>query len=64
MKVRTEDGWYAEHRVVAGLVPGDGRIGHHVDGDKSNNARENIEEFESNSEHARYHMMLRKQEAI
>ena len=40
--VKTENGWELEHRVVAGLVPGDKRVIHHIDGDRRNNEADNL----------------------
>ena len=62
VRVKTENGWEAEHRVVLGLAIGDPRIGHHVDGDKTNNDPANLRVFESTSAHLRHHARARHAE--
>ena len=57
MRVKTERGMELEHRIVAGLVPGDGLIGHHRDHDKSNNDSANIKVVVGNAGHAREHQI-------
>lgn len=51
------------HRVVAEQILGrsllPGEVVHHIDGNKRNNAPENIMVFSSQAEHARYHMLLK-----
>ena len=50
------------HRVVAELKLGrpllPGEIVHHIDGDKRNNAPENLAVYDSQAEHARYHAKM------
>ena len=58
-EIKTASGWQKEHRVVTGLKPGDGKIAHHKDGDKTNNAPSNLRVFESRAAHARHHMKER-----
>ena len=55
IEIRTSSGWEYEHRVVMGLGPDDPRIVHHIDGDKSNNDRSNLQVFDSQATHARHH---------
>lgn len=49
-----------EHRIVAEQLLGrelkPGEVVHHVDGDKRNNAPNNIMVFESQSEHMKWHL--------
>ena len=59
-RIKTEDGYRAEHRVVAGLVPGDGLISHHDDGNKLNNDPANLRVM-TNSEHGRLHALAKTQ---
>lgn len=53
-----------EHRVVAKqklgreLLPGE--VVHHIDGNKRNNAPDNLMVFSSQKEHAAYHALLKK----
>lgn len=53
-----------EHRKVMEQVLGRplrrGEVVHHIDGDKTNNAPENLEVFASNGEHLRHHAQTRK----
>lgn len=55
---RYSNGQSLEHRVVwwrnTGIVPGDGFVIHHKDGNKSNNAFENLEMMEC-SKHSSHH---------
>lgn len=50
-----------EHRVVAEQILGrelrPGEVVHHIDGDKRNNAPENLKVFPSQAEHARFHAL-------
>ncbi len=55
VEVKTSNGWEYEHRVIMGLKPGDQRVVHHIDGNQGNNNRENLQLFNSNTEHIRYH---------
>ena len=55
VKVAQPNVWELEHRAVAGLEPGDGRVAHHEDGSKLHNDPTNLRVFESQGEHRRYH---------
>ena len=54
-----------EHRIVAEKMLGrplqEGEVVHHKDGNKRNNAPENLEIFASQAEHARWHGAHRKE---
>jgi hypothetical protein len=58
-----QDGYEAEHRRVASKSIGrslvSGEVVHHIDGDPTNNAKENLEVI-TQSEHARIHAKSRK----
>ena len=51
------NGCVLEHRLVAGEMLGrpleDREVVHHIDKDRSNNNKDNLMVFESNSDHAR-----------
>lgn len=51
-KVKTENGWEYEHRLVAGALPNEHV--HHKDGDPSNNDPSNLERIEG-PKHSTYH---------
>ena len=55
VEVKTADGWRREHRVVTDLKPGDGRVPHHLDGNKANNDPSNLRVYESQAAHMRHH---------
>lgn len=52
-------GYVYEHRLVARGILGrplvGGEVVHHIDGDKTNNAPDNLQVFTSQSEHMRHH---------
>lgn len=52
------------HRIVAEKMLGrklkKGEVVHHIDGNKTNNKPENLMIFKSQSEHAKFHMLLKK----
>ena len=56
-----------EHRVVAEEMMGrplrPGEVVHHIDGNRQNNAPENLMVFSSQAEHAAYHAKLKRGEA-
>lgn len=56
------------HRVVAEKMLGrklkPGEVVHHIDGDKRNNAPENLMVFSSQAEHAAWHMAQRSKEVM
>ena len=54
VKVAEPNVWEREHRLVAGLVAGDNRIVHHIDGDKTNNDLANLEVM-ANADHSLHH---------
>ena len=62
-KTYTKDHGRHEHRAVAEQILGrkllPGEVVHHIDGNKKNNAPENIQVFPSQAEHARWHMLQR-----
>jgi len=53
--VKVNGRWEREHRVIMGLQPGDGKIVHHIDGDKLNNDPRNLRVFSSQSTHNAFH---------
>ena len=59
IEIKTSGGWEKEHRVITGLIPGDGKIAHHRDGDKTNNEPANLRVFASRAEHTRHHRQRR-----
>ena len=61
VEVKTVNGWAKEHRVVMGLKPGDPRVVHHIDGDKANNERSNLQVFASRGTHSRHHHQQRRE---
>lgn len=54
------DVWEKRGRIVAGLVKGDGKIAHHKDEDKTNDASSNIQVFESRGAHNIHHHAERR----
>ena len=62
-KTYTKDHGRHEHRSAAEQILGrpllPGEVVHHIDGDKKNNAPENLMVFPSQAEHARWHMLHR-----
>jgi hypothetical protein len=52
VKVKTDQGWELEHRLVA--QPGADQVVHHVNGDPTDNRPENLEAM-TQAEHARRH---------
>ena len=47
--------WQKRSRVVAGLIPGDGKVAHHKDENKMNDDRANLQVFESVGAHTLHH---------
>lgn len=55
VKIAHPNIWQKRSRVVAGLIPGDGKVAHHKDGNKLNDEPDNLQVFESTAAHSRHH---------
>lgn len=51
----SKDGWIPVHKQVGKHLPKPGRYIHHRDKNKLNNSPDNLDAFDSNSEHIRHH---------